>query len=152
MSHKSTVPNMLRADAEAQLAHSLATESELFSNQKLLHELQVHQIELEMQNEELRRMQLALEESRDHYADPYNLAPVAYLTLTHDGLIDTINFAGLELFGAERCTLLPRRFAALVASKDYDCWYVFFVKVIKHSRRESIELTLKASNDSEFPA
>jgi PAS domain-containing protein len=107
MSHKSTVPNMLRAEAEAQLAISPATESELFSNQKLLYELQVHQIELEIQNEELRRMQLGLEESRDHYADPYNLAPVAYLTLTHDGLIDTINFAGLELFGAELHLVTP---------------------------------------------
>ncbi|MFI3186741.1 MAG: diguanylate cyclase, partial [Methylococcaceae bacterium] len=83
MSNKSNDPNRLRAEAEAQLAHSSATESVLLSNQKLLHELQIHQVQLEMQNEELRHMQLAMEESRDRYADLYNQAPVAYLTLTH---------------------------------------------------------------------
>lgn len=152
MSNKSNDPNRLRAEAEAQLAHSSATESVLLSNQKLLHELQIHQVQLEMQNEELRHMQLAMEESRDRYADLYNQAPVAYLTLTHAGLIDSFNFTAQELFGSEPSALLARRFAALVAPIDGDRWHVFFAKAIKHNRRVSIELTLKTANASEFPA
>jgi PAS domain S-box-containing protein len=152
MNNNSTFPNVLRREAEAHLAHTAGTESELLSNKKLLHELQVHQVQLEMQNNELRRMQLALEDSRDQYADLYNHAPVGYLSLTHNGLIDTINLTALEILGAEYSKLQSRRFASLVAPKDGDSWHVFFAKVMKHSHRMSIELTLKASNDSEIIA
>ena len=59
--------------------------------EKLIHELQVHQIELEIQNEELRTAQLALDEARQKYFDLYNLAPVGYITLSEDGLITGAN-------------------------------------------------------------
>ena len=78
-------PGVLRTAAEAQLAHAPEPKSKPYPTEKLLHELQVHQIELEMQNEQLRQAQIALEESRDRYVDLYEFAPVGYLTLAATG-------------------------------------------------------------------
>ena len=121
------------------------------TTEELLHEHQVHQLELEMQNDELRRTQDALAESRDRYLDLYDYAPVGYLLLTSDGLIDEINLTAVELLGVDRKTLLSRRFATLVTPNDSDKWYLFFSKVMKHNQRMSIELVLKGCNDTEFP-
>ena len=71
-------PDSLRTEAEVLLSHAPVTENLLCSEGELLYELQVHQIELEMQNDELRRIQIALEESRDRYSNLYEFAPVGY--------------------------------------------------------------------------
>jgi PAS domain-containing protein len=68
---------------------------------QLLHELKVHQIELELQNEELRRAQLAIEQARDRYVDLYDYAPVAYFTLDIKGFITETNLTAVRLFGME---------------------------------------------------
>lgn len=79
--------HQLRVAAEASLAQTTSTVADVIDKDKLLQELQVHQIELEMQNEELRRMHLALEESRDSYLDLFEFSPIGFLTLTAKGLI-----------------------------------------------------------------
>ncbi len=149
-------PKILRDTAEAQLdrkplplVNPSANESLLH---ELLHELRVHQIELEMQNETLRQAQHTLEESRDRYVDLYDFAPVGYLTLIAGGMISEINLPGAALLGAERVKLLQRRFAPIVAAGDRDRWDLFLLGVLRRAERQQCELSLKRSDGSTFPA
>ena len=84
----------------------------------LIHELRVHQIELEMQNEELRRIQDDLEISRSRYADLYDFAPVGYLTLNKHGEILDLNLTAARLLGMERGLLINNHFQHLVLQPD----------------------------------
>ena len=77
----------LRTAAEEKLARAHAPKQKPPSAEKLLHELRVHQVQLEMQNETLRQSQIELEISRDRYMDFYDFSPVGYLTLSHKALI-----------------------------------------------------------------
>jgi PAS domain S-box-containing protein/putative nucleotidyltransferase with HDIG domain len=142
----------LRLEAEAQLAHTPPTGAPAKSAVEVLHELQVHQIELEMQNEELRSAQIALEESRDRYAALYEFAPVGYLTLTRSGQISEINLTGATLLGLERNKLLQDRFDHLVSPEDYDRWYIFFASLMNFTEKNGIELALKRGDGTVFYA
>ncbi|MBZ0132787.1 MAG: PAS domain S-box protein [Rhodocyclaceae bacterium] len=141
----------LRASAEAQLK-SVPTPAASGSPQELLHELQVHQIELEMQNEELRRTQIALEESRDRYVDLYEFAPIGYLTLSDKGLITQANMTVADLLGVARGKLLQRRFSTLVAPEDRDRFHRLFVSGMQHENRQAYDLKLVRGDGSIFPA
>jgi DNA-binding NarL/FixJ family response regulator len=77
-------------------------------SKKLLHELEVHRIELEMQNEELRLARFEAEESRAKYADLYDFAPAGYLTLDEKGFISGLNIAATTLLGADRSLLVHK--------------------------------------------
>src|SRR3989338_4480824 len=109
MSRKPNKPGSLRAEAEARLARAPPADGTQRPAKELLHELQVHQIELEMQNDTLRQTQLDLEESRDRYMDLYDFAPIGYLTLTRGGLIREVNLTGALLLGMERNKLAQDR-------------------------------------------
>ena len=102
----------LRAEAEARLASASATPE---PTAKLLHELQVHQIELELQNEELQRTQAALQAAHDAYFDLFELAPVGYLTVNDAGLIMNANQTAARLLGVDRRRLLRQPFARWLA-------------------------------------
>ncbi|MDP1680076.1 MAG: PAS domain S-box protein [Candidatus Nitrotoga sp.] len=152
MSKKPNEPDQLRAKAEMQLARAPEKDGTPRPAEELLHELQVYQVELEMQNEELRQAQVELEKSRDRYVDLYDFAPVGYLTLTREAMIAEVNFTGAALLGIERKKLLQRRFAHLVSAEDNDCWNRFFVSILQHDERKSCELVLKRGNGSVFYA
>jgi PAS domain S-box-containing protein len=101
-------PSNLRERAERKVAQRKASGLKKWKGdaEALIHELEVHQVELEMQNDELRRAQEIIEESRSRYADLYDFAPVAYLTFDKDGLIVEANFKAAELLGVERKVLI----------------------------------------------
>ena len=90
---------------------------------RLVHELQVHQIELEMQNEELRRTQTELEASRTRYFDLYDLAPVGYFTLSENGAILEANVTGAGLLGVGRSDLLKQPLTHFILPDDQDIFY-----------------------------
>ncbi|MBK9442833.1 MAG: PAS domain S-box protein [Comamonadaceae bacterium] len=144
-------PTTLRAVAEARLA-ATPESTPTRSATETLHELQVHQIELEMQNEALRQTQLAFEQQRDRYLDLYEFAPVGYLTLSAEGIITEINLTGAKLLGRERKALLQHRFAACVAPADRDVWLRHFLSVKQHAAPLSIELALQRGDGSVFQA
>ena len=76
-------------------------------SQRLVHELQVHQVELEMQNEQLRMAQEDLEHERERYVALYDFAPVGYLSVTREGLIAQANLTAVRMLGVERTRLMP---------------------------------------------
>ena len=80
----------------------------------LVHELQVHQIELEMQNDELQRAQAAAQEASERYCDLFDLAPVAYFLWDHEGRILEVNLAGAALLGLDRSGVVHKRFGQFV--------------------------------------
>jgi len=88
------------------------------AERRFAHDLQVHQIELEMQNQELREAQQKLEEARDRYADLYDFAPTGYVTLDANGRICEINLTGAALLGHERAELLGKPFSMWVARES----------------------------------
>jgi PAS domain S-box-containing protein len=91
---------------------------------RALHELRVHQIELEMQNEELRRAEEELEISRARYFDLYDLAPVGYITLSEQGLILEANLTAAKLLGVARGALAKQPFSRFVLPEDQDIYYL----------------------------
>jgi diguanylate cyclase (GGDEF)-like protein/PAS domain S-box-containing protein len=103
-----------------------------------------------MQNDELRRAQIVIEESRDRYVDLYEFAPVGYLTLTRDGMIAEVNLTGAALLGTERAKLLCRRFARFVIINEYEHWYRHFANTLLHKTMQSCELAMKQNDGSFF--
>ena len=152
MDKKPDQPDPLRTEAEVRLARAPLAEIAPRSAEELLHELRVHQIELQMQNETLRQAQITLEESRDRYVDLYDFAPVGYLTLTQEGLISEINITGATLLGEERRKLIRRRFINFVAAEDSDYWYRNFLQVKLHGEHQDCEVMLRRGDGSTFHA
>jgi two-component system cell cycle sensor histidine kinase/response regulator CckA len=158
-------PEQLRKGAEERLRNrppeSQGTGAS-FSSERVLHELQVHQIELEMQNEELRESRSELESLLDKYTDLYDFAPVAYFTLAATGAINSVNLPGASLLGVERVSLTKRNFGGFVARESrpvFESWLkrVFSTETKQHClvvlEREglslSVELDASISSDGE---
>ena len=132
----------LRREAERQIDSASRDVPLARPAQELLHELQVHQIELEMQNESLRKAEVALAESRDLYVDLYEFAPVGYLTLSTDGMLVGVNLTAVALLGQVRGQLLQRSFTQLVSAEDRDRWIRHFLDVKQGDGVRSVELSL----------
>ena len=138
----------LRTRAEATLRHDSSAPAVQRPAEELLHELQVHQIELEMQNESLRESQIMLEKARDRYLDLYEFAPIGYLTLTPDEVISEINLTGSVLLGAERSKLIRRRFSAFVVPEELHSWHRIFMRTLHYSDQQSCDLMLQRGDGS----
>lgn len=105
--------------------------------QEMLYELHVHQVELEMQNEELRRTQLALEESRARYFDLYDLAPAGYFTLSESGLILQTNLVASTLLCGSRAMLVGQPISRFIDKEYQDSFYLLRKKLLHISTSES---------------
>jgi len=117
--------------------------------QALFCELQVHQIELVMQNEELIETQQSLIKSENDYTRIYDLAPIAYLTLSQQGLIKQANIAATTLFNLSREKLLNQRLEKLIHAEDQDAYYLFFRNVLKE--QSNSYLTIRITNSNQYP-
>lgn len=111
--------------------------------QELIHELRVHQVELEMQNEELRRAQLELEESRDKFVNLFDFAPVGYVTLGAADIITEANLTLAKLLGCERGSLVGRSFSTYVVPEDATRLHQHLQDVTTSGQKTSCQLTLK---------
>ena len=125
----------LRQQAEEQLQKRLADQKPAVNKrsademQQALHELQVHQIELEMQNEELRRARLELDAEHARYFDLYDLAPVGYVTISDKGLILEANLTTTTLLSAPKSQLVARPVSQFILKEDQDRYYVYLRKL-----------------------
>jgi two-component system, cell cycle sensor histidine kinase and response regulator CckA len=148
----------LRRRAEARMEEdprAAPTELEELSRDQIretLHELRVHQIELEMQNEELRQSRAELEASHERYFDLFDLAPVGYFTLTEDALILEANLTGGELLGVPRSGLLDRSFTQFILPDDQDSYYHHRRAVVKAGSPATCELRMVRADGSTFHA
>ncbi len=116
--------------------------------QQLLHELNVYQVELEIQNEELLQNQQHLQESRNRYVDLYDFAPVGYFSLNEHGQIIEVNLAGAALLGIERAYLLQRKFVDFVVWADRDQYYLHHRQLVTNRQRQTTQIRLNQSNDT----
>lgn len=119
---------------------------------QILHELRVHQIELEMQNEELRRRQVELEDARARYFDLYDLAPVGYCTLSDQGLILEANLAAATLLGSSRDALVMQPISRFFLTEDQDRYYLHRKQVAAPDAQMTIELGIVRQSDKEGTA
>jgi signal transduction histidine kinase len=118
---------------------------------RLVQELQVHQIELEMQYEELLLTQAEAERSRWQYIDLYDFAPVGYCTLDAAGTLHQLNLRTGQLLGQERRQLLGRRLALFVAPAARDQLAHFLAQLwAQPGQRQSCELPMRRADDTPF--
>lgn len=139
-------PVTLRKRAEARLQQTdVRVPTTAWDKEQLVHELQVHQIELEMHNEELRHAYEEADALRARYADIYDFAPVAYFTLDPLGVILDTNLAGAILLGIKGTQRARYRFAAFVSAETLDIFNRFFDEMLNGKRKTACECTLSAN-------
>ena len=130
--------NHEQADVQADLIQGMSYDDA----QVMFHELRVHQIELELQNEELRRTQFELSMLHDRYFDLYDLAPVGYCMVDQSGKILEANLTMATLLGLTRNLLCERSFARFVAGSQQDTYYLFSKKVFETDLTQTCELEM----------
>ncbi len=129
-----------------------STEIKDLTPEEIIHELRVHQIELEMQNEELRRIQTELENSKNNYQDLYDFAPVGYFTVSRKGMILQVNLTGASLLGVPCPKLINLEFGHFVTPESESDWYQHLIDAVKQEEKQSCVLTLRHEDGSSFYA
>ncbi len=118
--------------------------------QLVIHELRVHQIELEMQNDELRRIQAELNAARSRYFDLYDLAPVGYCTISKKGLFQEANLAAAILLGIKRGTLAGQPISRFILKEDQDIYYLLRKKLFETGQPQTCDLRMKKNDGNLF--
>ena len=152
--HGSTMANLYhRAEARLQdqqkRKRSRASASES-GPERLLHELEVHQIELEMQNAELQKARDDLEVALEKYTDLYDFAPVGYFSVGESGEIVEANLTGAALLGMERSRLINRRLPHFMPAANRPGFQVFLEKVFSESVVQTCEMRLLKEGGETF--
>ncbi len=139
----------MRKEAEKQLNEKHRENAEALRDadvKKLVHELQVHQIELEMQNEELQKAYETAETALKKYTMLFDLAPLGYFSLDADGTICDLNFTGADMLGERRFSLINSNFKLFVAQDSMPVFNSFFKKVYTSNAKESCKVMLGYEN------
>lgn len=141
----------LRDRAEAALRESRPeAASRPVADDRLVHELQVHQVELEMQNEELRRTQSELAQTCERYSELYDFAPAGYLTLDGKGVILEANLAAARMLRVPRGRLIGMPFPRFIARESQDAFYLHRRGLLSGDTAAGCELALRAPGGSEL--
>lgn len=149
MNQNSKSSMQIRQEAEAELSYAPTTIKVSIPAERLLYELNVHQIELEMQNEQLQMAQIELLKSHDRLMDYYEFAPVGYITLNEQGLIDKINLTAASLLKVDRSKIIQHRFLSYISMEDRNHWHKNFVNLLSRDNTLTCELVLM-SLDGDF--
>jgi PAS domain S-box-containing protein len=118
--------------------------------QRLMQELQIHKIELELQNENLRQSKAEVEAALEKFSDLYDFAPVGYFSLDEQGLILEVNLTGSSLLGTERIRLAGRRFQLFVAPQNRPAFNVFLESTFAAREMRSCEVSLLSGGHAPF--
>jgi PAS domain S-box-containing protein len=135
----------LRRQAEEQVRADEEQDPAILSPEaarRLFHELRVHQIELEMQNEELRRAQVELDASRARYFDLYDLAPVGYFTLNERGILQEANLTSAALLGVVRSDMAGQPLSRFIVPDDQDTYYLHFKRLVETAALQTCEIRM----------
>jgi PAS domain S-box-containing protein len=139
-------PESLRKSAEDEFQKTLCRTTNLPTDpHRLVHELQVHQIELELQNAELVKAYADADAARERYAEIYDFSPIAFITVDALGAICQINLAGSILLGIKHAERKCHRFGASVAPESVAVFNQFLEKALRERRRQRCEITLSAT-------
>ena len=117
----------------------------------IMHEIDTYRVELDMQNDELQKTQLELDESRVKYLNLYNLAPIAYLTIDKDDTILEANISCIKLFGVNN-NLKGLILSKFIESKSQDVFYLHKQKVFETMKKQSCELEFHREDGTKFNA
>lgn len=139
-----------RAEESLDKASAGQMESSGMDTHKLFHELRVHQVELEMQNEELRQSQAELESSLNRYLELFDFAPIGYFTLDEKGLIQEVNLTGADMLGYDRAFLRGKDFTGFVAPNSQDEFYLHRKQAFEAHSKHICELKLISKNGAGF--
>ncbi len=121
-----------------------------YSSEELLHELQVHQIELELQNDELKNSQLKLQQERAKYSTLFNLAPVGYFSLDKHGYIKEMNYAAEHMLDRESAGVTGSKFTDFIFPEDQDLFYFHFQDILKYGKGKPREIRLIKPDNNTF--
>ena len=144
----------LRRMAEKQIGEQIKDPDKLSVEDacRLVHELSVHKIELEMQNEELKAAQEELIEARDKYSDLFDFAPVGYFTFDRNGIVEGANLTGSKMLGVERRNLIGKPFSLYVAPDERNIFRSHLKKVTETKAGQVCEIQVLKTKETSFHA